>query len=418
MNSSACHDMNSSLLDGNKRSFDVNSSAPDMNSDSWPDFEERSGFFFQLARDLRAHISLEEKPFFCLALSGGIDSLVLFTFLVWLRHMENLPFLALHFNHGLRGDTDAEESQFIRELCVRYAVPLREGRADVRALAAERGAGLEEAARFARHRFFDEELASVTEKLRLQASFRPFTEDRQEEPLKSAAALKQSRPRSFTVSRQEKSLESPQPPVFLVLGHHLNDRAETIILQMTRGTGLKGLCAMPYRDGSKLRPLLLTERSRIEAFARESGLLYCEDESNFEDDFLRNRVRHQLLPLWQDISERPLYRQLSDLAENLEEENALLEDEARAALDRLLLGSGALNLKALLQLHPGLYYRVISLWLAKALNAGPSDELRVLPRKTWLSLRKKLEELPTSAQFDLPGGRRLLLRDFRLELEE
>lgn len=394
MNSSACHDMNSGLLDGNKRSFDVNSSAPDMNSDSWPDFEERSGFFFQLARDLRAHISFEEKPFFCLALSGGIDSLVLFTFLVWLRHMENLPFLALHFNHGLRGDTDAEESQFIRELCVRYAVPLREGRADVRALAAERGAGLEEAARFARHRFFDEELASVTEELRLQASFRPFTEDRQEKPLKS-----------------------PQPPVYLVLGHHLNDRAETLILQMTRGTGLKGLCAMPYRDGSKLRPLLLTERSRIEAFARERGLLYCEDESNFEDDFLRNRVRHQLLPLWQDISERPLYQQLSDLAENLEEENALLEDEARAALDRLLLGSGALNLKALLQLHPGLYYRVISLWLAKALNAGPSDELRVLPRKTWLSLRKKLEELPTSAQFDLPGGRRLLLRDFRLELE-
>lgn len=394
MNNSACHDMNSGLLDRNKRSFDVNSSAPDMNSDSWPDFEERSGFFFQLARDLRAHISFEEKPFFCLALSGGIDSLVLFTFLVWLRHMENLPFLALHFNHGLRGDTDAEESQFIRELCVRYAVPLREGRADVRALAAERGAGLEEAARFARHRFFDEELASVTEKLRLQASFRPFTEDRQDKPLKS-----------------------PQPPVFLVLGHHLNDRAETLILQMTRGTGLKGLCAMPYRDGSKLRPLLLTERSRIEAFARERGLLYCEDESNFEDDFLRNRVRHQLLPLWQDISERPLYRQLSDLAENLEEENALLEDEARAALDRLLLGSGALNLKALLQLHPGLYYRVISLWLAKALNAGPSDELRVLPRKTWLSLRKKLGELPTSAQFDLPGGRRLLLRDYRLELE-
>lgn len=394
MNSSACHDMNSSLLDGNKRSFDVNSSAPDMNSDSWPDFEERSGFFFQLARDLRAHISFEEKPFFCLALSGGIDSLVLFTFLVWLRHMENLPFLALHFNHGLRGDTDAEESQFIRELCVRYAVPLREGRADVRALAAERGAGLEEAARFARHRFFDEELASVTEELRFQASFRPFTEDRQEKPLKS-----------------------PHPPVYLVLGHHLNDRAETLILQMTRGTGLKGLCAMPYRDGSKLRPLLLTERSRIEAFARERGLLYCEDESNFEDDFLRNRVRHQLLPLWQDISERPLYRQLSDLAENLEEENALLEDEARAALDRLLLGSGALNLKALLKLHPGLYYRVISLWLAKALNAGPSDELRVLPRKTWLSLRKILGELPTSAQFDLPGGRRLLLRDFRLELE-
>lgn len=394
MNSSACHDMNSSLLDGNKRSFDVNSSAPDMNSDSWPDFEERSGFFFQLARDLRAHISFEEKPFFCLALSGGIDSLVLFTFLVWLRHMENLPFLALHFNHGLRGDTDAEESQFIRELCVRYAVPLREGRADVRALAAERGAGLEEAARFARHRFFDEELASVTEELRFQASFRPFTEDRQEKPLKS-----------------------PHPPVYLVLGHHLNDRAETLILQMTRGTGLKGLCAMPYRDGSKLRPLLLTERSRIEAFARERGLLYCEDESNFEDDFLRNRVRHQLLPLWQDISERPLYRQLSDLAENLEEENALLEDEARAALDRLLLGSGALNLKALLKLHPGLYYRVISLWLAKALNAGPSDELRVLPRKTWLSLRKKLGELPTSAQFDLPGGRRLLLRDYRLELE-
>ena len=394
MNSSACHDMNSSLLDGNKRSFDVNSSAPDMNSDSWPDFEERSGFFFQLARDLRAHISFEENPFFCLALSGGIDSLVLFTFLVWLRHMENLPFLALHFNHGLRGDTDAEESQFIRELCVRYAVPLREGRADVRALAAERGAGLEEAARFARHRFFDEELASVTEELRLQASFRPFTEDRQEKPLKS-----------------------PHPPVYLVLGHHLNDRAETLILQMTRGTGLKGLCAMPYRDGSKLRPLLLTERSRIEAFARERGLLYCEDESNFEDDFLRNRVRHQLLPLWQDISERPLYRQLSDLAENLEEENALLEDEARAALDRLLLGSGALNLKALLKLHPGLYYRVISLWLAKALNAGPSDELRVLPRKTWLSLRKKLGELPTSAQFDLPGGRRLLLRDYRLELE-
>lgn len=394
MNSSACHDMNSSLLDGNKRSFDVNSSAPDMNSDSWPDFEERSGFFFQLARDLRAHISFEEKPFFCLALSGGIDSLVLFTFLVWLRHMENLPFLALHFNHGLRGDTDAGESQFIRELCVRYAVPLREGRADVRALAAERGAGLEEAARFARHRFFDEELASVTEELRLQASFRPFTEDRQEKPLKS-----------------------PHPPVYLVLGHHLNDRAETLILQMTRGTGLKGLCAMPYRDGSKLRPLLLTERSRIEAFARERGLLYCEDESNFEDDFLRNRVRHQLLPLWQDISERPLYRQLSDLAENLEEENALLEDEARAALDCLLLGSGALNLKALLKLHPGLYYRVISLWLAKALDAGPSDELRVLPRKTWLSLRKKLEELPTSAQFDLPGGRRLLLRDFRLELE-
>lgn len=185
------------------------------------------------------------------AVSGGADSMALLFALYLLKDKLDIHLRAAHFNHGLRGEESRDEEIFVREFCKGYEIPLYVGSAAV----APGKKGLEAAARDARYAFFD-------------------------------------------------TLEGK-----IATAHTADDNAETVLMHMVRGTGLKGLGGIaPVRD-RLIRPMLGITRKEVLSFLEEYNLPHREDSSNREDVFLRNRLRHHVMPL--------LKQENPSLAENL-----------------------------------------------------------------------------------------------------
>lgn len=182
------------------------------------------------------------------AVSGGADSVALIDILASLRDYK-LNLVASHLNHQLRGaDSDADE-EFVRKLAESYGLPIEVRRADVREIARRERRSLEDAGRSARYAFFDEVATSH-----------------------NAHAI--------------------------ALGHHADDQAETVLLRLLRGAGGSGLCAMsPKSAGRYVRPILDVTRGEIMEYLQKRGVAWRTDSSNDDTDFLRNRVRHELIPL-------------------------------------------------------------------------------------------------------------------------
>lgn len=185
------------------------------------------------------------------ALSGGADSVALLYGLYLLRSRLGIRLEAAHFNHCLRGEESQRDEAFVRQLCEKLDIPLTVSRAQI--VPGEKG--LENAAREARYAF----LRSL--------------------PGKIATA------------------------------HTADDNAETVLMRMIRGTGLKGLGGIPPVNGCVIRPMLTVTRQDVEDFLKEHDLPHVEDSTNAGDDFLRNRLRHHVLPL--------LYQENPKISENL-----------------------------------------------------------------------------------------------------
>lgn len=339
----------------------------------FPDFTEKSGFFMRLRKPMLGILKKEKKPAFLLAFSGGADSMCLLWFLTWLRKREKVQIFAAHYNHQLRPGADEQESTLIRALCRELCIPLYEEEGDIRKLAAQRGRGTEEAARFARHVFLEKTRKGLEEQLNIQ--------------------------------------------VLTALAHNMNDQAETLLLNMGRGSGLSGLSGMPYCADHKIRPLLYTSRCEIEHFLESRKLTWCRDATNEEDDYARNKVRHHLLPFWSELAGCDVIPALSALAGNLAEENEYLESQAAAAAERLTLESGALNLRGFADIHRGLWFRVINRWI----NIRRKDrglEERALTRRQYQDLLNKLERLPAEADFDIGENQRLMIRQYCMYLKD
>ena len=173
------------------------------------------------------------------AVSGGADSVALLFALYLLKDKLNIHLEAAHFNHHLRGEESQRDEDFVKQLCDRYDIPLHLGGAEI--LSGKKG--LEAAARDARYGF----LRSLSGKI--------------------------------------------------ATAHTADDNAETVLMHLIRGTGLKGLGGITPIHGSVIRPMLRTTRQDVEAFLEEWCLTHIEDSSNGTDAFLRNRIRHHVMPL-------------------------------------------------------------------------------------------------------------------------
>jgi len=182
-----------------------------------------------------------------IALSGGADSVALAHFLSKKRREYGLTLTAVHFNHHIRGPEADGDAAFCRELCRRLELALIEGEGDVPALAAERGVGLETAARDARYRFLYEAMERCGAEL-------------------------------------------------LVTAHHMDDQAETVLMHLLRGTGPEGISGMEIISGRLYRPLLGVRKSALRDYLRSQGISWREDASNAADDTVRNALRLNVLP--------------------------------------------------------------------------------------------------------------------------
>ncbi|MEW6753490.1 MAG: tRNA lysidine(34) synthetase TilS, partial [Candidatus Latescibacterota bacterium] len=220
------------------------------------------------------------------AVSGGVDSTVLVDVLDRTRNALPLDLHVAHLDHQLRPDS-AEDSRFVAALARSRGLPFTGGACAVQRLAAQAGLSLEAAARQARYEFLDQ------------------------------------------VARD-------QGARLVALGHHAADQAETVLLHLLRGSGAAGLAAMPVlARGRYLRPLLGLDRPHLEAYAAQANLSFREDVSNRDPRFLRNRLRHELLPVLRTYNPA-VVQALGRTARILHDEEAYLEEAAGEALARVL----------------------------------------------------------------------------------
>jgi len=218
------------------------------------------------------------------AVSGGLDSVTLLDILLRLRPIFGLRLHVAHMDHGLR-PASRTEAEFVSALADRLELPHTIGREDVAAHARHRSLSVEAAGREMRYRFLD-------------------------------------RVREATGSRR------------IALGHHASDQAETVLLRLLRGSGTTGLRAMELlRDDVYLRPMLSLERSHLEQYARLRELSWCEDESNADLRYARNRIRHELIPLLRERHNPRIVEVLSRAATVLGDDDAHLQGMAQQALE-------------------------------------------------------------------------------------
>jgi tRNA(Ile)-lysidine synthase len=228
-----------------------------------------------------------------LGLSGGADSVVLLDLLARLRASLGFRLSALHVNHQISARS-GDWAAFCAELCDGYGISLKTVQVDV---TLGSGDSLEEAARIQRHGVF-------------------------------------SRHRGD----------------FVVLAHHLDDQAETLLLQLLRGCGVEGASAMAEENRHLLRPLLEVPRATLEHYGRLHGLAWVEDESNEDTRFDRNFLRHRLLPV---LEQRfPAYRETLLRASRHFAESAALQEELARHDALTAIADGKLSVHGLAALSP------------------------------------------------------------------
>lgn len=221
---------------------------------------------------------------FC-AVSGGADSVCMLHVLLTLRQTLGIELQAAHFNHHLRGEEADRDEQFVRALCRSWDVPLTCSGGDVRAHARKTHTSVEEAARALRYAFF-------------------------------------------------RTL-----PGLVATAHTQNDNAETVLLNLTRGTGLAGLCGIPPRRERFVRPMLTCCRDEIEAYLSQNSLHYVTDSTNFLPDARRNRLRQSVIPLLQ--AENPaLCQTIFRMCRLLQADEAALDAQAQSALQSAACAEG------------------------------------------------------------------------------
>ncbi|MCF7873648.1 MAG: tRNA lysidine(34) synthetase TilS [Candidatus Omnitrophica bacterium] len=267
-----------------------------------------------LLKTINEYDLLKRKDKVLLGVSGGPDSIALLYSFISLEKKYKLKIICVHFNHGLREESDREE-KFIRDLCKRLEIEFISEKKMVNDFFT--GDSLEQTARKLRFDFF------------------------------------------LKVSRQTKIKK-------LALAHHKDDLAETVLMRIIRGTGLKGLRGFLPKSNFKsltvVRPFIDLEKDQILNWLDKKNISFCLDKSNRSIKFLRNKIRIKLLPQLEAINESITDR-LSDLAVNTGLDYDFIYNFSEREFRRLRQkksGRGlSLDLKGLRELHPAIFNNVI-----------------------------------------------------------
>jgi tRNA(Ile)-lysidine synthase len=198
--------------------------------------------------------SFSDKKHLLVAVSGGVDSVVLLNLVSrFVQENSEYSFSIAHCNFKLRGQDSSRDADFVEELARFYEVPLYITEFDTAEYARAKSVSIEMAARELRYDFFEKILDTIDDSVCL-------------------------------------------------LAHHKNDNVETFFLNLLRGTGIKGLRGMVVRSEKYARPLLNCSKSEILEYAANECINYVEDETNSDTVFLRNNIRHNVIPLMQTLN--------------------------------------------------------------------------------------------------------------------
>ena len=288
-----------------------------------------------------------------IACSGGVDSIVLTHLLKRLSKSWGLRLCIAHFEHGIRGNESRKDADFVKRIAGEWDIPFRMESGNVPEYAARKHLSTETAARELRYGF----LRDVCREL------------------------------GFDV---------------IALAHHADDQAETALMRIVRGTGLKGLSAMRFRQGDLIRPLLSFRKADIKAYCEAQGLSYREDMTNAIPDVMRNRLRLELLPKLREEYNPAIEDSLCQLALMAAETDDFLMEEADRVWSEVVRfrASPELSREAFIKLHPAVQRVVLRGYLQQVFG-----DIRDLGFLHYDSLRQLLLKGQSGTRMELPHNR-------------
>ena len=220
-------------------------------------------------------------------LSGGPDSVFLLYALHTLQARMGFTLRAVHVHHGIRGAEADRDEAFSAELCAKLAVPFQAEHVAAPAYAAQHGLSLEEAARILRY----EALEAARQQLGQTLAARPSN---------ASVPSSMGAPSSFQLVRAATAPSAPA--AWIAVAHHLDDQAETVLHNLVRGAGLRGLAGMENRRNHVIRPLLSIKREDILKWLEQNNIPYVTDSTNADPHYTRNRIRSTVLPELREIN--------------------------------------------------------------------------------------------------------------------
>ncbi|MCU0235738.1 MAG: tRNA lysidine(34) synthetase TilS [Acidobacteria bacterium] len=258
--------------------------------------------FPEFKKNIERHELVRPGDTLILGFSGGKDSVTLALLLLELQKHTPFRLIAAYFNHRLRADAGDEE-KWVHRFCAGRGIELKTGRRDVKRFREESGLNLEHAASLSRYDFFN-------------------------------------------------ALAAKTPGARIATAHSRSDLAETFFIKLFRGSGLQGLSAIFQNKEKKIiRPLLIFSEKEILAFLQRNRLECYQDPTNLQQDFLRNRIRHDLLPVINGI-EPEIEERIFRTVLLIQDEFDHFQGEARAGLEANLLLGAILPARAFAGLHP------------------------------------------------------------------
>lgn len=309
---------------------------------------------------------IEEGATVLLCVSGGMDSMAMLDVFSSLKGELKIKLVVCHLNHNLRGAEAARDQGFVEKAAKDrglgfYTKTLNEGELK------EGGGSLQERAREARYVFFVE----------------------------AAKELNATR---------------------IALAHNKDDQAETVLMRILKGSGLKGLGGMPAVREPYIRPLIEVSRAEIEQYVKEHGVGFVEDSSNESTKYFRNQLRLELIPLLEGDYNPAIKEVLVSLSAMAERDYSFIENEAKGLFESTKESEGrraiVFSRERLIGAHPALSARVFLM----AINAlkGSSKEIYSAHVDSFLNLIRSSEP---AASVDLPGGLKLR-RDYEQVIVE
>jgi tRNA(Ile)-lysidine synthase len=267
------------------------------------------------------------------AVSGGIDSVALLRLLLEFRGELGIVLSVVHFNHKLRGaESDADE-QFVAGLAREHDLELYVDCGNVAAHAREEGVSVEAAARELRYGFFRRLLGAAESKSPLLP--KPGRSGAPTESKRPTLSLQKAQGQGQGNLREGRGNQSRLDKI--ATGHTLDDQAETVLMRMIRGAGMRGLggiyLRIPVEDddgevcGEIVRPMLVVRRRELEQYLRDIGQVWREDSTNADSALTRNRVRKLLVPLLEKEFNPAVAENLAELAEIARGEEDYWENE-------------------------------------------------------------------------------------------
>ncbi len=266
---------------------------------------------------IRKYDMLSSGDSVIVALSGGADSMSLLHVLLSLKDELSISVSAAHVNHCLRGEESDGDEHFVRSVCENLCIKLHVLRADIAAESEKTGEGTEECGRRIRYEFFN----SIDEASKIATA------------------------------------------------HTQSDNLETVLLNLTRGSGLNGLCGIPPVRGRVIRPLIGCARAEVLKYCGDNGITYVTDKSNLENDYNRNKIRNLVVPHLMQINPA-VEAAVGRCAESLREDEGCLSSLAAGLLHEAETEKGYQSSR-LLQAHPSIRKRAVNMLLRERMTEKP-----------------------------------------------